>query len=196
MTIRWRLCCITYDEEDIIEPLYGEHPSLGSAECDKEPEVLEQKNDIKKIDYVLETLFRSDWPDYEKWRLCCITYDEEDIIEPPYGEHPSLDSAECDKEPEVLEQKNDIKKTDYVLETLFRSDWPDYEKHEFFDRGWQHVSDESTYYPDTTTNTATSETEASDTEAYDLYHNLKDIYQDLTILSKKLDEIAALQKLL
>ncbi|KAF8774124.1 hypothetical protein HNY73_016710 [Argiope bruennichi] len=149
--------------------------------------------DFLNVDKIIGNRTNEAWR--RKWRLCCITYDDEDIIEPPY-EHPSLGSAECDKEPEVLEQKNDIKKIDYVLETLFRSDWPDYEKHEYFDRGWQHVSDESTYYPDTTTNTATSETEASDTETYDLYHNLKDIYQDLTVLSKKLDEIATLQKLL
>ncbi|GBN45054.1 hypothetical protein AVEN_127499-1 [Araneus ventricosus] len=28
------------------------------------------------------------------WPICCITFDDVDVTEPPYGENPSMDSEE------------------------------------------------------------------------------------------------------
>ncbi|GBM36216.1 hypothetical protein AVEN_97581-1 [Araneus ventricosus] len=128
-------------------------------------------------------------------QLCCITYDD-DISEPPYGENPDMGSDDCGKETKVCELKKHVKKLDYVLETIYRSDCPEFAKYEFIDKLISHISDESTYYPGSTTNTATSETETFDSQAYELYDQLKEIYNDLIVLSQKLDEIAYLQKLL
>ncbi|GBM36219.1 hypothetical protein AVEN_97583-1 [Araneus ventricosus] len=72
--------------------------------------------------------------------------------------------------------------------SIIRQMWYD-----FIEKEMPHISNESTYYPDSTTNTVTSETETTDSEAYELFDQLKEIYNDLAVLSQKLDEIAYLQ---
>ncbi|GBM40855.1 hypothetical protein AVEN_6918-1 [Araneus ventricosus] len=37
------------------------------------------------------------------WQLCCITFDEDDVSEPPYGETPTVDS-DYGKKPEILKR--------------------------------------------------------------------------------------------
>ncbi|GBN08362.1 hypothetical protein AVEN_55586-1, partial [Araneus ventricosus] len=35
------------------------------------------------------------------WQLCYITFDDDDVSEPPYGENPTLDSDDYGKKPVV-----------------------------------------------------------------------------------------------
>ncbi|GBN14747.1 hypothetical protein AVEN_168239-1 [Araneus ventricosus] len=118
------------------------------------------------------------------WQICCITFDDDDDTVPPYGENPTVDSEE-DYINRMISEKEMMKN---VLDWINRCEFEKYDS--FVDRS----SDESTYYPSVTTCTDTSETKATDTEARELCKKMEEINNDLKLLSKKLDEIAALQK--
>ncbi|GBM46816.1 hypothetical protein AVEN_132478-2-1, partial [Araneus ventricosus] len=118
------------------------------------------------------------------WQICCITFDDDDDTELPYGENPTVDSEE-DYINRMISEKEMMKN---VLDWINRCEFEKYDS--FVDRS----SDESTYYPSVTTCTDTSEIKETDTEARELCKKIEEINNDLKILSKKLDEIAALQK--
>ncbi|GBN05189.1 hypothetical protein AVEN_149281-1 [Araneus ventricosus] len=130
-----------------------------------------------------------------RWQLCCITFDDDDdVCAPPYGEDLTFNSADCGKKPMIPGLHKEMNKKDYVLEWLMscQNDWPDFGK---IDLNGKQSSDGTTYYPSTTTYTA-SETKTNDTEAWKLFNELKDINKDLILLSQKLDEIIVLEMLL
>ncbi|GBM48778.1 hypothetical protein AVEN_24964-1 [Araneus ventricosus] len=120
------------------------------------------------------------------WQICCITFDDDDVTEPPYGENPTMDSEE-DYINRMIPDKEMMKN---VLDWINRCD---FEKYDSYD---DYCSDESTYYPSVTTCTDTSEAKANDSEARELCEQMEEINKDLKVLSRKLDEIAVLQKLL
>ncbi|GBM72706.1 hypothetical protein AVEN_67285-1 [Araneus ventricosus] len=121
-----------------------------------------------------------------RWQICCITFDDDDVIEPPYGENPAMDSEE-EYINRMIPEKEMMKN---VLDWINGCDFEKYDS--FVDRS----SDESTYYPSVATCTDTSEAKANDSEARELCKQMEEINNDLKVLSRKLDEIAVLQKLL
>ncbi|GBO04490.1 hypothetical protein AVEN_155811-1 [Araneus ventricosus] len=82
-----------------------------------------------------------------RWPICCITFDDVDVTEPPYGENPTMDSEE-DYIKRMIPDKEMMKN---VLDWINRCD---FEKYDSYD---DNCSDESTYYPSVTTCTDTSE---------------------------------------
>ncbi|GBM83969.1 hypothetical protein AVEN_138082-1 [Araneus ventricosus] len=125
------------------------------------------------------------WLKNKIWQICCITFDDNDT-EPPYGENPTMDSEEDDMI-SMLPEKEIMKN---VLDWIYRCDFQKYDSYD------DKSSDESTYYPSTTTYTDSSEFKTTGYEARKLCSQMEDINNDLKILSQKLDELAALQKLL
>ncbi|KAF8767890.1 hypothetical protein HNY73_020773 [Argiope bruennichi] len=123
-------------------------------------------------------------------QLCCITFNDDDSTEPPYGETQSGEYHQFSKVDDGL---NSINNNNYVLQTIYKSDWPHDKNYNFFLNARPQSSEDSTNYPDSTT---TSESETTDSEAVELCCQLEEIYADLAILSQKLDEILYLQQLL
>ncbi|GBN30789.1 hypothetical protein AVEN_223218-1 [Araneus ventricosus] len=120
------------------------------------------------------------------WQICCITFDDDDVIEPPYGENLPLDSEE-----EYISRM--VPEKEMMKNVLDWINGCDFEKYDSYD---DNCSDESTYYPSVTTCTDTSEAKANECEASELCKQMEEINKDLKVLSRKLDEITVLQKLL
>ncbi|KAF8767823.1 hypothetical protein HNY73_020714 [Argiope bruennichi] len=189
-----QLCCITFDDNDeMTEPPYGDNTISGCDDYGITP-MPSEINNIDKPNYVLQTIYNSDWPDFKKCQLCCITFDDnDDITEPPYGDNTISGCDDYGITP-MPSDTNDVEKPKCVLQTIYKSDWPDFKNYDFFRKIRPKLSDESTVYPESTT--TTTESEITDSDAVELCSQLEDINRDLAILSKKLDELADLQKLL